>query len=65
MPDFSLNCNHVSTKPYDFVSSNFTSLLKIVNMKFNKKLHDFATKPIRRLKEKNVVTATGHMMLQK
>ena len=65
MLDFSLNCNYASTKPYDFVSSDFTFLLKIVNMKFNKKLLDFVTQPIMRLKEKVAVTAIGHMMLQK
>ena len=65
MLDFSLSCTHASTKPYDFVLSGFTFLLKIVNMKFNQKLFDFATYPIWRLKEKIAVTATGHMMLQK
>ena len=39
--DFSLNCCHASTKPYDFVSSDFTFLLKIMNMKFNKKTTRF------------------------
>ena len=65
MLDFSLNCCHASTKPYDFVSPDHTFLLKIVNMKFNKKLLDFATLPIWRLEEKIAVTVIGHMMLQK
>ena len=36
MLEFIFNCNHASTKPHNFV-------LKIVNIKFDKKLLDFAT----------------------